>query len=230
VGVLVAACAATGCSRPAEEEAAGPSPSPPGAALDPARPLPSPIPDVVARVNGQPIRIGQILPVARGELVKVPIADRDARRPAVVRQALQRYIDRELLLQEAIARGVQADTRALDWAYDQARREHPDEESWNEHLAEQGFDQASFKAELRIQHTVSLLLAQEGGGFSVTDAEVREAYDADPSAWAVEGDDPPSLEDARERIRTTLRHQKRARAADALLRELRAKARVELFI
>lgn len=227
---LVAACAATACSRPAGETAAGSSPSPPGAALDPSRPLPSPIPEVVARVNGQPIRIGQILPVARGELVKVKVADRDARRPAVLRQALQRYIDRELLLQEAIARGVQADTRALDWAYDQARREHPDEAAWNEHLAEQGFDQASFKAELRVQHTVSTLLAQEAGGLDVSDAEVREAYDADPSAWIVEGDEPPSFEDVKDRIRATLRHQKRGRAADTLLRELRSKARIELLL
>ncbi|HEY6547545.1 MAG TPA: hypothetical protein VI589_06555, partial [Vicinamibacteria bacterium] len=42
------------CSR-------GPSPSE-GASADPGRPLPSPLPDVVARVNGQAVSLKDILP------------------------------------------------------------------------------------------------------------------------------------------------------------------------
>jgi hypothetical protein len=226
---LVALGVASACSGPDAPSPAA-SPSSPAVSFDPDRPLPSPIPEVVARVNGRPIRIGQILPIARGELVKVKIEDREAQRPRALRQALRRYIDRELLLQEAIARGVEADTRALDWAYDQARREHPDEEAWVEHLAEEGFDPESFRAELRIQHMVSLLLAAEGGDFWVTDEDVRRAYDAEPGAWSVEGETPPPFEEVRERIETTLRHQKRAETSDVLLRKLKARARIETFL
>jgi hypothetical protein len=146
------------CSRPA----AGPSgTASPSAAADLDRPLPSPVPDVVARVNGQPIHIRQILPIAKAELDKVSVADRDRMKPGVVRRALGKYVDRELLLQEALARGVQADAREVEWAYDQMRREHADEAAWTEFLAGQGMDPQSLRVELRAQHTVQSLLEQE---------------------------------------------------------------------
>jgi hypothetical protein len=160
--VLLLVLLPVACSR---GPAAAPSPSP--AAAD--RPLPSPVPDVVARVNGQPIRIHQILPMAKAELDRVSVADRERKKPEVLRHALQQYVDRELLVQEALARGVEADSRQVDWAYDQMRREHADEAAWEEFLAGQGMDPQSFRAELRAQHTVAALL----------DQEVREAEKGD---------------------------------------------------
>jgi LPS sulfotransferase NodH len=114
-------------------------------------------------VNGQPIRIYQILPMAKVDLDRVSVADRDRRKPEVVRHALERYIDRELLLQEALARGIKADSRDVDWTYDQIRREHADEDAWKDFLAGQGMDPQSFRAELRAKHTVAALLDQELG-------------------------------------------------------------------
>jgi len=165
------ALALAACSRPAGGPASSPSP----AALDPGRPLPSPVPEVVARVNGQPIRIHQILPMAKAELDRFSVADRERVKAGVLRRALQQYVDRELLLQEALARGVAADTRQLDWAYDQMRREHGDEAAWEEFLAGQGLNPQSLRAELRAQHTVAALLEREMQGGSATEAEVRAA-------------------------------------------------------
>jgi hypothetical protein len=226
------------CSR--SENGSGPTPTPgaslaasPGAVSatpDPARPLPSPVPDVVARVNGEPIRLVQILPLAREELVHVSVKDRDARRPAVLRHALERYIDRELLLQEALAQGVKADTRAVDWAYDQARREQPDDEAWAEYLADRGLDPQSFKEELRIQHTVSALLERVGNGFPVSDEEARAAYEKDPASFGVVGAHPPAFERVRDEVRTVLRVRKREKVADALIALLLARARIETFL
>jgi peptidyl-prolyl cis-trans isomerase C len=192
--VLVLALA--GCSRPP----GGPAGSPSGAALDPARPLPSPVPEVVARVNGQPVRIQQILPLAKTELDRLPNDERDAKKPEVVRRALQQYVDRELLLQEALARGVQADSREVDWAYDQLRREHPDDRAWADFLARQGLDAQSLRAELRVQRTVAAMLDQE--------LEKTLGGEADE----------------------TVRQQKQAQVQEALLARLRAKARIELFL
>jgi hypothetical protein len=151
------------CSR-------GPAEAPSSSADD--RPLPSPVPDVVARVNGQPIRIHQILPMAKAELDRVPVADRDRKKPEVLRHALQQYVDRELLVQEALARGVTADSAQVEWAYDQLRREHADDADWAEFLAGQGMDPQSLRAELRSQHTVAALLV----------LEVREAEKIDGGA------------------------------------------------
>jgi hypothetical protein len=148
-----------------------------GPSADLGRPLPSPLPDVVARVNGQPIGIRQILPLAKTELDAVSVADRDRVKPEVVRRALRKYVDRELLLQEALARGVEVESREVDWAYDQMRREHSDEASWTEFLAGQGLDLQSFRAELRAQHLVAALLEQERQASRVAggDAEAAEA-------------------------------------------------------
>ena len=145
------------CSR---GPAPGPSPAPP-AAVDGIRPLPSPIPEVVARVNGQPVRIQQILPMAKAEFDALPAEEQERQKPEVLRHALERYVERELLLQEALARGVQADSRQVDWAYDQMRRDHPGEREWTDFLARQGMDPQSLRAELRARYTVEALLEQE---------------------------------------------------------------------
>jgi len=157
--VVLPALLLAACSRHAAAPA--PSPSPSVVAGDPGRPLPSPLPEIVARVNGQPIRLRQVLPLAKAAIDRLPLLDRESWAPETIRSAVQQYVDRELLLQEALARGVKADPHEVDWAYDQLRREHPDEKGWNEFLAHQGLDPVSIRAELRTQHTVAALLAEE---------------------------------------------------------------------
>jgi hypothetical protein len=131
--------------------------------VDGIRPLPSPIPEVVARVNGQPVRIQQILPMAKAEFDALPAEEQQRQKPEVLRHALEKYVERELLLQEALARGVQADSGQVDWAYDQMRRDHPGEQEWADFLARQGMDRQSLRAELRARFTVEALLEQEAG-------------------------------------------------------------------
>lgn len=219
LGLLLAACSGA------------PSVSPPPANTDPGRPLPSPVPEIVARVNGQPIRIGQILPMAKSALDKVSLPDRDRMKAEVVRRALEQYVDRELLLQEALARGLQADSREVDWAYDQMRREHADEAAWRDFLAEQGVDEQSFKGELRAQHTVAALVDQEVGAFPVSEAAARAAFEADPEAFARQGQaGPPAFEAVRGEVEAAVRESQRRAILDALLGRLRGKARIELLL
>lgn len=154
---LALLCLLSACSDPGGRPAGGAA----RAERDPSRALPSPLPEIVARVNGQPVRLHQILPLARAELDRVSVAEREARRPEALRRALDTYVGRELLLQEAIARGVQADARAVEWTYDQMRREHRDDAAWEAFLAGQGLDARAFKAELRAKMTVAALLEQE---------------------------------------------------------------------
>ena len=207
LGLLLAACSGA------------PTPSPSPASTDPGRPLPSPVPEIVARVNGQPIRIGQILPIAKSELDKVSVADRDRKKPEVLRRALDQYVDRELLLQEALARGIQADSREVDWAYDQMRREHADEKAWEEFLAAQGMDAQSFKAELRAQHTVAALVEQE---VRASRSEPRPRASSDPGLRRRSA--------PRSRRRAGAPQGQRQAIHDALLGRLRGKARIELLL
>jgi len=223
VSALAFACSRAEAPRPA----ASASPFPSGENL--ARPLPSPVPDVVARINGQDIHVAQILPLAKAELDRGSVFDRDARKPEVLRLALREYIDRELLLQEALAQGVEADRRAVDWAYDQLRRDHPDETQWAEFLARQGLDPQRLKAELRANHTVAALIEQELRALPIPAAELRAAFDADPAAFAG-SDGTASFEAARGRVEEALRQQRRDEVRRALLERLRARARIETFL
>jgi hypothetical protein len=223
-----------GCTgAPASAPSAGASVSA-GAAQptpDPSRPLPLPLPEVVARVNGQPIRIQQILPIAKSSLDKWKGAEREQHKPEALRSALQHYVDRELLLQEALSRGVQADTRQVEWSYDQLRREHRDDAGWAQFLLEQGSDPQTFKQELRAQHTIAALLADESRSAPIADAEVHAAYDADPMGYADEGaSEPPPLDSVRVRIEATLRQSKIAEVQGRLLERLRAQAKIELYL
>jgi len=206
--------------------------SAPGAPTpDPARPLPLPLPDVVARVNGQEIRIRQILPLAKAALDKLSLAERDERKPEIVRQALDTYLTRELLLQEALARGIAADTRDVEWSYDQMRREHAGDAEWASFLSEQGMDPQAFKAELRIQHTVAALLAREVQGFAVPEAEARAAFESNPRGFGPAGAaDPPAFEAVRSEVEQALRRHKAEEIQAALVARLRARARIELYL
>jgi len=224
VGMLLCAC-----SRPGGRAAATPSPSP--TAEDPARPLPSPVPSVVARINGQAIYLAQIVPIAKEELERVPLTERDGNKPLVLRRALGRYIERELLFQEAVARGIEADARAVGWAYDQARRQHRDEKGWEDYLTGRGMDARSFRTELRVQKTVDALLDDEVRRFEVPEAWSRSAYDADPAAFAEPGDKaPPSFEKVRGRIEEAIRAERRGAILGDLLTRLRARAQIETFL
>jgi SurA-like N-terminal domain len=198
---------------------------------DPARPLPLPLPDVVARVNGREIGIRQILPLAKALLDSVSVSERDKRKPEAVRQALEQYVSRELLLQEAIARGISADTREVERSYDQLRREHVADADWNQFLSEQGMDPQSFKAELRAQHTISALVSQEVQRWRVPESEARAAFEADPQAFAPPGADQVlSFEAVRSEVEQAVRRRKTDEIQAALVERLRARAKVELYL
>jgi SurA-like N-terminal domain len=227
--ILLVCLVLVGCSRPAGSPASSASPTPDAESFE--RPLPSPVPDVVARVNGVAISIAQILPMAREALDRVPLPERDQRKPGILRRALHEYVDRELLMQEALARGVKVDTREVEWAYDQMHNGHPDEAEWTEYLAGRAMDPQSLRAELRVQYTVAALLAQETRSWPVTEAEARAAYDKDPSAFAPPGQaKPPAFEEVRAAVETKVRERHQNAIREALIARLRAKARIELYL
>jgi len=180
VGVL----GGSACSRPAPEPTPAPGPSPPeaGATPDANRPLPDPLPDAVARVNGRPIPLSGVQLLAESALAQG--LDRE-RKPFAYRNAADQLIVRELLLEEALERGVQAGTEAVERAYDEARVAYKDDEAWRDYLAVQGMTDTSFRSELRVQLTVKELLRREAAAVAApTLEEVRAFYDAHPDRFA----------------------------------------------
>ena len=176
---------AASCSGPAPKPSPSPSAAPTGGPpeIDRVTPLPSPLPDIVARVNGQPVLLGQVVALAKKALDRSPDPKKDM--PGALRQAMHQYIIRELLLQEALARGIAADEHRLQEAYDKARFDYHDEKKWASELAQRGLDPQAFKSELRAQETVNALVAQEAAKVGpVADGEALAIFSSHPETFA----------------------------------------------
>lgn len=147
-----------------------------------ARPLPSPLPAVAARVNGEPIPLRNVALAARQLGGGAVPEDQSAR---MLREAMFKLITRELLFQEARARRLGTDEKAMEQAYNEARVPYQDDTAWREFLFKQGFDEQTFRAELRLQYTVKSLLDQEAALVPdlVTEPEMRAFYETHPDAF-----------------------------------------------
>jgi hypothetical protein len=224
--ILPAALALAACAGPPRPT------STPGAAtgpIDSQRPLPSPLPDVAARVNGQPVPLLRVMLAARR--AQAQAADRSIPDPAALRAALQQLLVRELLLQEALARGVQADAREVERVYDSERARHLNETDWHMFLAKRGLSADEFRAELRARATVDALQRQvvadiDPGAFS--DDEARAFYAAHPE---LSPSQPPlPYERAEESVRHALAQTRARERLDELVRSLEAKATIEVLL
>jgi hypothetical protein len=202
------------------------------------RPLPSPLPPVAARVNGEdiPIRNVAIMVEESIELGRVL----ESKRNALYRDALEQLIRRELLLQEAQARGIKADDLEVQRTYDQMRGHHKDEQAWRDFLKSRSLDDGKLRTEIRIRHTVQALLAAEAAqrNLTATDEEARALYDStDASAFQPEGASPgpspapkPPFEEVKEFLRQEAVRRKQAEASGRFVESLVARAKIERFL
>ena len=237
VAVVVLAVAASSCSGgggapasppPAAAASAAPS-AEPGAPpeIDRVTPLPKPLPEVAARVNGQPIPLRTVRVLAE-QVGRQAGPGPAAEEPYVYRQALQQGIVRELLFQEAVRRKVTAADARVERAYNEARVRFKDDKAWAAVLADQGMDAQSFRTELRVQQTIQALLAQ------VAEEAQAQAQASDQEAMAFY-ESHPAVFDAGERVKashilvrvpegaTGARKAELRKKADALLGRARAK-------
>jgi hypothetical protein len=214
-----------------------PSPTPAPEALTEAqklRPLPSPLPLVAARVNGQEISIRNVaIRVHESiELGKVS----ESRRNALFREALDEEVQRELLFQEAQRRGITADTLKVQAAYDRLRGHYPDETAWKAFLRSRSLDDDAYRLELRIRFTAEAMLTAEAAEHrvSASDEEVRALYDRTPAEeFHPKGASPqpkPPFESVRAFLRQEVLRQKHAEASQRFVDGLKAKAKIEKYL
>lgn len=234
VAVVALSLAALSCSGGG---GASPSPSPPPAAASPVpsaepgappeidrvTPLPKPLPEVAARVNGQPIPLRTVRLIVEQSGRGRGAAAED---PYTYRQALQQAIVRELLFQEAVRRKIAADDAQVEQTYNEARVRFKDDKAWEAMLKGQGWDPQTFRNELRVHHTIQALLAKvaEEAQIQATDQEAQAFYDSHPAVF-----------DAGERVRAShilvripegaagAGKEEVRKKADALLQRVRAK-------
>ena len=224
--VLAWACSGKESQAPPGPGSNGPAPAvaSPGAAASPGAsglhppidrttPLPNPLPEVVARVNGQVVPLKYVEIVAKRLLAS---GDPQKDGPYAYRQATQQLIIRELLIQEAVQRKLAPDPQKIEQAYNEARVGYQDDAAWVAFLAKQGMTEENFRSELRAQYTSQVLLDQEA-------AQVASAVSDDDAMAFYRGN--PQLFDSGERLRVSHILLRVARAAPAEQKEkVRARA------
>jgi parvulin-like peptidyl-prolyl isomerase len=149
--------------------------------VDRVTPLPQPLPEIVARVNGKPIsmRTIRVLVNVDGERGAGRVG---AENPAAYRNAVQTGIERELLIQEAERRKVVADDASIERHYNDALGRYKGDKPWAESLKDAGMDTEAYRNYLRVTYTIHALMAQveAEAPTQVTDQELRAVYDANP--------------------------------------------------
>ncbi len=231
-----------GCARgpsPSPSPSVAPTPSTaPSVAAGPEaeanRPLPQPLPEVAARVNGHAIATKTISALVEPGLQSGNVPP--DRRPAAYRQALDQLVSRELVMEEAQARKIAPDETAVARDYKQARDQFKSDQDWARFLSGNGFDEAGFRTELRTRNLVDAVVKQEASRLPavVSDADAKAFYDQNPTLFdsgervrashilvrVPEGASPDAKKAARTKAEATLARVRKGEDFAAVAREI----------
>ena len=148
----------------------------------PPKPLPAQLPDVLARVNGEPVRKTDFDRVLRNiELSNGPIPPE--RRDQVLRGVLDQLITYTLMTQEARTRNVTVTDAEVDGRIKQMRGGGNDAE-FKKALDARSMTVEQLRTDARIQLTIEKMMqAQVAGLAAATDADARQFYEKNPEKF-----------------------------------------------
>jgi hypothetical protein len=183
---------------------------------------------VMARVNGEPIE--------RWE-VDAAVRDFDARsghglpaewRDEVVRSLLEEVIEQHLLAQQALAKRLDVSEADVQEGMQQVRDEYPSPEAYKKAMG--AMSPERFRQRTRRTLQASKFLKSEiDPTISVSEMDAKAFYDQNLSRFAEGKRTPPSFADLRKTITDYLADQQREQKTDAFLKELKARAKIEIF-
>jgi peptidyl-prolyl cis-trans isomerase C len=186
---LVLCLAAVSCRKPptaekavAEGGAVAPGAAAPATPPVPPKPMPAQLPDVLARVNGEPVRKNEFDRVVRNiELGNGPIpADR---RDEVLRGVLDQLITYTVMTQEAKAKNFTVSDADIDQRVKQMRGTGSDAE-FKKALEARNMSIEQLRSDARTQLTIEKMMeTQLSGAVAATDAEAREFYEKNPDKF-----------------------------------------------
>ena len=169
---------------PASAPAQAAPASPAAAAPALVKPVAAPLPDVVARVNGEAINRADLeeavteIEARAGQ--PMPADQRDR----VLRAVLDQLIGYRLLIQESATRKTAVTDAQLDARMDQIRSQFPSEEVFQQQLQERKTTLAELRANTRESMQITAMLQAELDAKTAVSAEqVNDFYVKNPSAF-----------------------------------------------
>ncbi|MCQ4347444.1 SurA N-terminal domain-containing protein [Pseudomonas stutzeri] len=138
------------------------------------------------------------------------------------REALEQLIDKELLWQEAVRRGLRVEPAEVERRRTRLAARFADPESFARRLRQAGFDEAGYAEYLRREIAAGRMLEQLAGPLEVDEAEVQRLY----LALRAQAPDADAAQQ-RTLARRLLLERRSAQARQAALERLRSVARIE---
>lgn len=247
VVLVVAGCGTGGDDEggaPGTQAAAEQSEQAAGPGQDGEQPADGPdtsdIPDPVAEVNGTEISRDEFLSVFDNQYQQMSMQAQMTGQPvdeAQLRElTMEGLVGTELLTQEADNRGIEvSDDEVRAELAEFAERNQVSTDEFIEAMGGQGLDREDVLDQIDKQLRVEKLIVAEYGGFEVTDAEVRAAYEQiaqqqGMAGGAAGGGELPPLEQVRDQVEEQVRAEQEAGAMDELSQKLRQDADVTVHL
>jgi len=140
--------------------------------------------DIVARVNGTPIRRKAVRELVQGVLAVQDRAPDPATIPQLAKDALESLIDLDLLAQESHARGITVSDADVNAEIARARQGFPDARAFAAALKERGMTEADLRQDTRKTMAVDRLLASSTSqDVTISDDDAKRFYDANRTAF-----------------------------------------------
>ncbi len=179
--VLVSASA---CKKtPAADSTATSQPAATTEAPAPPKPMPAELPDVLARVNGQPVtktdfeRLVGNIEAGRGPIP----ADR---RDEILRAALDQLITYTVMKQEASSRKQEVSEAEVNSQLQQMQKQFPDEAEFKKALAARNTSLEQLKSDARTDMAIDRMVESElATTTDATETEARAFFDQNPDKF-----------------------------------------------
>ena len=187
---LVAALAfAAACNRSnpggtaATPAAATPAAATPTPAPTPPKPVPQTLPDVLARVNDEPVRKSDFDLLLRNiELNNGPIPP--DRRDEILRKVLDDLVTYTMLKQEAKARNIEVADAEVEQQLAAMKQQAGDEAKFTKALAARNMTLDRLRSDARAQLSISKMMdAQISSAAAATDADAKSFYEKNPDKF-----------------------------------------------
>ena len=182
VPALVFFCSAAACRKnPAEQAASAQTPA--AQAPAPPKPIPAELPEVLARVNGQPVTKGDF-----DRLIKNLEAGRgaipDDKRNEVLRGALDQLITYSVLKQEAASRKFTVTDADVDAQVASMQKQFPTQAEFDKALSARNTTVEQLKADARIDMAINKMMeAEVANATPATDADAQDFYTKNPEKF-----------------------------------------------
>jgi peptidyl-prolyl cis-trans isomerase C len=190
--LIAAAYTSVACKKPSPAGSAAPAPTSAAQSVPPApvpgsnaaapatvppKPMPAQLPDVLARVNGEPVERWEFDNAVKRLEARAGGSIPAERRDEVLRGVLDQLVAYHLLAQEARARKFTAADQDVDTRVAEIRKNFPDEGAFTQAIAAQGLTVDHLRAQTRTNLEVQKVIdAEVSAKVSVQDADVSTFY------------------------------------------------------